>query len=357
MTANDRSDAEYAEKIAGGLDQAFADPATERLELDLDDAKLVIFSDHHKGTRDGADDFQRCEGAYNAALGYYFETGYRLFVLGDVEELWENPPGDVLASYEETLRLEAKFHEAGRYERFWGNHDDLWRAGDDVSERLHRFFPKLRVREALKLEVVAGGERLGVLFLAHGHQGTLESDRFAWFSRAVVRHVWRPLQRRVNFASTTPARDYNLRERHDAAMFDWARKHDPPHVLIAGHTHRPVFWTSTPPTDERSEEQVKQELDELRNSGSASPEALGKLQAELEFIRADERRRDRRPITIDPPCYFNTGCCSFGDGDVTGIEIADGEIRLVRWPNDDDEPLPKILTRADMREVLEKVPG
>src|SRR5215211_2783982 len=37
------------------------------------------------------------------------------------------------------------------------------------------------------------------------------------------------------------------------------------------------------------------------------------------------------PIPIDPPCFFNTGCCSFGDGDITGLELADGEIRLVRW--------------------------
>ena len=36
--------------------------------------------------------------------------------------------------------------------------------------------------------------------------------------------------------------------------------------------------------------------------------------------------------TVSPPCYFNTGCCSFPDGDITGLEIADGMIRLVRWP-------------------------
>ena len=31
------------------------------------------------------------------------------------------------------------------------------------------------------------------------------------------------------------------------------------------------------------------------------------------------------------PSYFNTGCCSFSDRSITGIEIAGGEIRLVRW--------------------------
>ena len=31
------------------------------------------------------------------------------------------------------------------------------------------------------------------------------------------------------------------------------------------------------------------------------------------------------------PYYFNTGCCCFVDGDITGIEIADGTIRLIKW--------------------------
>jgi hypothetical protein len=37
------------------------------------------------------------------------------------------------------------------------------------------------------------------------------------------------------------------------------------------------------------------------------------------------------PIDLKRPSYFNTGCCSFGDGDVTGLEFAEGRVRLVRW--------------------------
>jgi hypothetical protein len=65
--------------------------------------------------------------------------------------------------------------------------------------------------------------------------------------------------------------------------------------------------------------------------------------------------QDRAPLPVDPPCYFNTGCCSFGDGDITALEIDRGEIRLVRWPNDADEPLPKELAKAEVREVLARV--
>lgn len=35
--------------------------------------------------------------------------------------------------------------------------------------------------------------------------------------------------------------------------------------------------------------------------------------------------------TMVVPSYFNTGCCCFSDGDITGIEIEGDSIRLVKW--------------------------
>jgi len=346
----------YQRDIARGLDEAFDDERTEELELDLDSARVIVLSDHHKGARDGADDFLRCERAYHAALGYYLESGHDLYVLGDVEELWECKPEEVIDAYPETLALEAEFHEQGRYRRFWGNHDDQWNRDDEVEKHLRPIFPELSVHEALKLNVTGGGERLGLIFLAHGHQGTLESERFSWFSRLVVRYIWRPIQRRFGFSSTTPSTDYELRQRHDAAMFAWARGHPAKPVLIAGHTHRPVFGTSRPPAvTTRSMTEVGLELEELRASAKPDASAIAALRAELEFIEAAGRRGGPPPLAIDPPCYFNTGCCSFGDGDVTGLEIVDGQIRLVRWPNDEDEPAAKVLVSEDLRAILESV--
>ena len=52
-----------------------------------------------------------------------------------------------------------------------------------------------------------------------------------------------------------------------------------------------------------------------------------------------------------PPHYFNTGCCSFLDGDVTGFELADGEIRLIRWPDNDGAPSPQVLRSAPLGDV------
>jgi UDP-2,3-diacylglucosamine pyrophosphatase LpxH len=348
----------YERDIADGLSEAFDDERTEEMELDLDSARVVIFSDHHKGARDGADDFWRCERAYHAALGCYLEAGHELIVLGDVEELWECTPEDVIAAYQETLALEAEFHRQGRYRRFWGNHDDQWAREGEVEKHLHLIFPGLEVGEALKMRVTSGDRLLGVMFLAHGHQGTKDSERYAWISRIVVRYIWRPLQRRLNFPSTTPANDYELRQRHDAAMFAWARGHPAKPVLIAGHTHHPVFGTSKPPpVTKRDAAEVAGELERARASEDPDPARIAALRGELEFIEAAERRGDPPPLPIEPPCYFNTGCCSFGDGDVTGLEIVDGQARLVRWPNDEGDPEPKVLVSEDLRTVFAAVSG
>ncbi len=333
------------------MTRAFDDPATEVRELDLESARLIVFSDLHKGARDGADDFRRSERAYQAALGYYLEEEYTLITLGDVEELWKYRPDEVIAAYPMSFELEAEFHRHQRYMRFWGNHDDLWRHEDAVSKRLGRFYPGIKVREALKLRVTSGGQELGLIFLVHGHQGTLESDRFGWFSKLVVRFVWRPIQRRFGFVATTPARDWSLRQRHEEAMFRWARSQRARPLMIAGHTHRPIFGTSKPPKpDLRSAKEIESDL-RAAKAGGGSRDRIAPLRGELEWTKADARRA-APPIPIRPPCYFNTGCCCFPDGDVTGIEIAEGKIRLIRWPTDDEKPALKVLVEEDLRDVL-----
>ena len=343
--------AEYRKRVKDGLDRAYSDPQLTRRALDPDSDRVIVFSDHHRGTRDGADDFWRCERAYHAALGYYLESGHHLYLLGDVEELWENHPAGPVASYAATLALEGQFLAAGRLDRFWGNHDDDWRHEDAVRKHFGERYPTLVVREALLFEVTRGGRQLGQIFLAHGHQGTLDSDRFSFASRLFVRYGWRPVQRKFGMASTTPAQDYALRANHDAAMFEWARGRAEHPVLIAGHTHHPVFGGTKPKTrPERSADVVEHDLEQLQQSGGADPEALAFLRAELEEVRT--KPFGDPPREISPPCYFNTGCCSFGDGDVTGLEISEGKIRLVRWLDDEGQPRPKLLAEAELETVL-----
>jgi UDP-2,3-diacylglucosamine pyrophosphatase LpxH len=330
-----------SDAIARGLDRAYAGASSESLELST--ARLIIFSDHHRGARDGADDFRRCEPAYNAALAYYFREGHRLLLLGDVEELWECTAKEVLPAYEHTLALERRFHEAGRSVRFFGNHDDLWESKLAVRRRLAAVLPGVSVREALSLDVVDDGRRLGRLFLTHGHQGT---PGYEWraISHPVLRLIWRPLQRALKIASTTPSQDWDLREQHETAMFEWARAHPDRIVLVAGHTHRPVFWTKVPETDHSAQ------IAALREQLAGREDA--ELEAQLEYLIGEQRREEGLARPFPEPCYFNTGCCSFGDGDVTGIEIRDGEIRLVRWPDREGQAKPLILQRMDLAQAL-----
>ncbi|MEM9778051.1 MAG: hypothetical protein AAF902_25975, partial [Chloroflexota bacterium] len=61
----------------------------------------------------------------------------------------------------------------------------------------------------------------------------------------------------------------------------------------------------------------------------------GKAELIQEKKAAIQRREAKYPPCDDEvktsPVYFNTGCCRFDDGDITGIEIDNGTIRLIRW--------------------------
>ena len=347
-----RSTTLYRATIDRGLDRAYTGPRVYEETVGIGALRLIIFSDQHKGTRDGADDFWRSERAYNGALAYYERLGHRLVVLGDAEELWENAPKAVLEKHGFALDLEARYHAAGRYLRVYGNHDIDWEKPAKVRDLLHRRFPGLTVHEAIRLTVTRPGKEAGTLFLAHGHQGTADSELLAAISRPAVT-LFGLAQRRFKRGWNTPATDWGLRNRHDSAMFEWAKKKAAQCVvLITGHTHRPVFWDRTPkvPTSERVE-QLRTQLAERKAAGAPAEELAG-IEAAIEWTLAEQRWKPNPPDPVDPPCYFNTGCCSFSDGDVTGLEIADGEIRLVRFPNDDYEPRPKVLESAPLEDVF-----
>lgn len=338
------------DSINAALDRARGAAQDEPIEFHLSQDRWVILSDQHKGARDGADDFQQCEEAYNSALGHYLELGFKLVALGDVEELWENRPRRVLKSYGLTLELESSYHQASRYLRVWGNHDDDWEFEGNVRRHLHRIFPGLIVREALVLSVLDDGQNeLGTIFLVHGHQGTTFSDRYRGISRIPVRYLWRPFQRLTRMRSTTPATDWSLRQAHNIAMYRWAEQQTKT-ILIAGHTHRPVF---------RSQDHVTvlaQKLEDLRAQSAPAPEVAA-MRALLEHVKAQDGHMgvEAPPVPMEKPCYFNSGCCSYSDGDVTGIEMSEGKIRLVRWPDNAGDPRPELLAEADLAEVFSEL--
>jgi UDP-2,3-diacylglucosamine pyrophosphatase LpxH len=349
----------YEDRIERSLTRARENaPRPER--IDIDALRLVVFSDHHRGLDDGADDFRPCKAAYHAALRHYAAAGFALYLLGDVEELWEGRPARIIETYRDTLRLERVFVAAGRYTRIAGNHDDLWQYQSQVDRYLKPFIADAggiaEVLHAQVITVTSAGRELGEFFFVHGHHGTTDADRFARLSRLVVRYLWRQLQRMTGIRATTPATDFVLRLRHESAMHRWASKQKGV-VLISGHTHHPVFMSESHESHlrsivaklaaaaERTADPVKQE--EIRKALEQKTAQLGRIleRSKGVFFHLNEH---------DKPCFFNAGCCSFADGDITGIEISEGRIRLVRWRRPPAGPRKKILREDRLEAVLDR---
>ena len=83
----------------------------------------------------------------------------------------------------------------------------------------------------------------------------------------------------------------------------------------------------------------------------APAEDIATTRAALEWHRSLEETAGEIP---GKPCYFNSGCCSFDDGVCTGIEFADGVIRLVRWPDDQGQPRKQILREACLQQAFQE---
>jgi UDP-2,3-diacylglucosamine pyrophosphatase LpxH len=309
------------------------------------DGKYVIFSDHHKGARTRADDFLACEDTYQAAINYYAEQGYTLVILGDVEELWEEDPGPIIDSYTALFEKEAEFYNSGRYLKIYGNHDNFWHSEKNVDAYLDRFYPGIEPVEGALLEYTRDGQVEGEIFMVHGNQGVFDIGAISNISRILVRYFWRAYQILTGKGRTTPAEDACLRGTHDTWMYNWADE-QAKLILIAGHTHRPIWSSMT------HLEQLRYELYALQCAIPRPPnyiEEAARLQAEI-LKRAEEHPPCNDSVKTNP-CYFNTGCCSFEDGDITGIELDNGLIRLIKWEHSDSSRQP--LQEAQLTDLFQ----
>lgn len=297
--------------------------------LPLDGAPpLIIFSDLHKGARNQADDFLPCEQTYLTALDHYYDKGYALLVLGDAEELWEERVEKVIEAYGNVLRSEARFHP-GRYLRIFGNHDDNWEDPAQVKRYLHPFFPDLEVRSSYLLRYNDPKDGDGEILLTHGHQGSLESDLFSGFSRRFL-PLYREFQKLTGFGRTSLSDNACLRGHWESMHYNWVSQHQRL-VMVAGHTHRPV-WSSLTHL-----EKLSYQLMLLYSL--AEDDRPPDFEEQTETLKkAVRERQEKTPPCNDTvktrACYFNDGSCRFKDGDITGIEIENGVMRLVKWEKD-----------------------
>ncbi|HEY2649012.1 MAG TPA: metallophosphoesterase [Puia sp.] len=292
-----------------------------RLNLTEANQRIIIFSDQHRGARDGADDFAVCENSYLTALEYYNQEKFFFINLGDCEELWENNLFTIAKYNEAVFEKEKLFINRDAYCKVFGNHDLFWDNDPLVPVWLKKIYGEvIRIYTGVLIRVDFSPGKFLEIFCTHGHQGDKQSDGNA-FSKWFVSYIWGPLQKFLEINTNDPSANDNLKTLHNIYMYDWSASRNDT-VLITGHTHQPVFNSLT------HLERLYQQLKKAHTLNDA--DAQKKIEAE---IPRRKREYDFVNQSFDTmrPTYFNSGCCCFEDGTITGIEISDGCIRLVKW--------------------------
>jgi UDP-2,3-diacylglucosamine pyrophosphatase LpxH len=189
---------------------------------------------------------------------------------------------EILTVHKEVFQLLNKFYEDGRLYFLYGNHDMVKSQKPDVQycykhcydeqRKQHTpLFNNITFHEGLILRYTVTGRKI---LLIHGHQGSCLDYTFWGLRRFLVRHVWKRLELLGFQDPTSTAKNYHKQDTIEQNLTAWVKQTN--HMLIAGHTHRPMY-----------------------------PEP-------------------------DKPHYFNDGSCVHPHS-ITGIEITGGNIILVKW--------------------------
>ena len=270
--------------------------------LSFDDtSRIVIMSDCHRGDGSWGDNFSNNQNLFFAALSYYYENGYNYIEVGDGDELWENRKIDnIIQAHSDVFWLMSLFYVDNRLYMLYGNHDIIKRDPKFAKTSCESFFcdstnssvplfPGIEMMEGLILNYKNSNHRI---FITHGHQADILNSTLWRLARFLVRYLWRPLELMGVKDPTSAAKNNERKNTVEKRLIDWVNKEN--QMLIAGHTHRPVF-----------------------------PQ-------------------------VGEPLYFNSGSCVHPRC-ITALEIRNGAIQLVKWA---------IMTKPDRtlyvgREILE----
>jgi predicted phosphodiesterase len=249
-----------------------------------DASKFIFFSDCHRGDNSFADDFANNRNIYFHALNHYYRQGFQYCELGDGDELWENLNFEsIFEAHKNVYQLLRKYHLENRLHMVWGNHDMVYRDQNYVDKNLSSYFEPIDGEDKELFEGLTYSEALVLthentgqeIFCAHGHQADWWNYRCWRVGRFLVRILWKPLQIVGIADPTSPAKNYKELIRIEKRIKRWILKKNLK-ITIAGHTHRPRF-----------------------------PEP-----GEIPF--------------------FNDGSCVHPRS-ITGIEIENGQITLIKW--------------------------
>lgn len=253
-------------------------------EIPFDDSsRFILMSDVHRGDGSWADDFSRNQNLYFAALTHYYQENYTYIEIGDGDELWKNKKlPDIINVHTDVFELLANFYNDDRLYFIFGNHDMAKRKDKFVRKNLYQYFDRRKEKPVPLFENIKLHEGLVLrhkvteqkILLIHGHQVDFLNYDMWTIARFLVRYLWRPLELFGVNDPTSTAKNYDKKAAVENKLIEWISQEN--HMLISGHTHRPMF-----------------------------PEVGG-------------------------PPYFNDGS-SVHPHSITGIEIIEGCITLVKW--------------------------
>jgi hypothetical protein len=153
------------------------------------------------------------------------------------------------------------------------------------------------------------------------------------------------LQAYLRINPNTPAYNREKKTLHNDIMYQWSSQQKNT-LLITGHTHQPVFASLT------YLERLYKEFQLAGISDNTQQQTLIK-----EKIR--EIEKNFAAVAVDymsmHPGYFNSGCCCFSDGDITGLEISDGSILLIKWTRVGERSERQVLESISIGELMKQL--
>ncbi|MBK7098282.1 MAG: metallophosphoesterase [Sphingobacteriales bacterium] len=303
--------------------------------------RIIIFSDQHKGRRNGADDFVNAERNYLESLNFYYKNHFYYINLGDGEELWENTLSQIKRYNIKVFSAEKKFHYRNSFAKIFGNHDLYWANDPLAGIELKKIYgKKTQVYEGILINIPLEEKGLQI-FCTHGHQGDKRSDG-NMLTKFFISRIWAPLQAYLKINTNEPSNNNIKKTEHNQIMYEWAAEQTQT-LLITGHTHQPVFESLT-----RLERLHRTKQIAIKENDT---DTIHKINLEIENS-SDKFDSIRGDYTHIRPSYFNTGCCCFSDGDITGIEIDNGFIRLIKWGQVEGVSQRIVLEEKALKELI-----
>lgn len=203
-------------------------------------SRYVLFSDCHRGNGSANDNFLKNQHLYLAALKHYYESGFTYIELGDGDELWENRSMEQIADvHNGVFRLLSKFYAEKRLYMLYGNHDIVKKSAPKTDSCP---FPGITFYAGL---ILRDTEQEKDIYLTHGHQTDFLNSSLWRLSRFLVRYLWGPAELLGFRDPTSAARNNKKKKKTEEKLTEWAKKEQ--HILITGHTHRPMIGTADAP--------------------------------------------------------------------------------------------------------------